>query len=48
VPADIPNRELMIQDDDEDESNDAIQADIIKISLNMAMLKEDKAQQFSF
>ena len=48
VPADIPNRELMIQDDDEDESNDAIQCDIIRISLNMAMLKEDKAQQFSF
>ena len=38
----------MIQDDDEDESNDAIQCDIVRISLNLAMLNENKAQVLSF
>ena len=38
----------MIQDDDEDESNDAIQCDIVRIALNLAMLSGDKAQKFSF
>ena len=48
MPSDVPNRELMIQDDDEDESNDAIQCDIVRISLNLAMLNENKAQVLSF
>lgn len=48
VPADIPNRNLMIQDDDDDESNDAIQCDIVKIALNMANLDESRAQKLTF
>jgi hypothetical protein len=44
----VPNRNLIIQDDDEDDSNDAIQCDVIKISLNMAMLKDTVAQSLSF
>ena len=43
MPVDVPNRALMIQDDDDDESNDAIQCDIIKIGLNLGMLNETKA-----
>lgn len=38
----------MIQDGDDDESNDAIQCDVVKIALNLAMLNGDKAQKFSF
>ena len=48
VPCDVPNRNLIIQDDDEDESNDAIQCDVVRIALNMAMLKEETAQTLSF
>ncbi len=38
----------MIQDGDDDETNDEIQCDIVRIGLNMAMLNGDKAQKFSF
>ena len=48
VPVDVPNRALIIQDDDEDESNDYIQCDLVKIALNLAMLREDQAQKLSF
>jgi len=34
----------MIKDDDEDESNDAIQNDIVKIALNLAMVDSDRSQ----
>jgi hypothetical protein len=43
VPVDVPNRDLFIQDDDEDESNDQIQCDLVRIALNIAMLSEEKA-----
>eukprot|EP00347_Sterkiella_histriomuscorum_P023421 403334704 len=48
VPVNVPNRSLFIQDDDEDESNDEIQCDLIRIALNLAMLDADKAQKLSF
>ncbi|CDW91100.1 UNKNOWN [Stylonychia lemnae] len=48
VPVDVPNRALIIQDDDEDETNDTIQCDLVRIALNLAMLKEDDAQKLSF
>ncbi len=48
VPADVPHRNLMIQDDDEDDSNDSLQSDLVKIALSLAMLKEQQAQKFSF
>ena len=48
VPVDVPNRDLIIQDDDDDESNDAIQCDLVRIALNISMLPESKAQQLSF
>lgn len=48
VPVDVPNRDKFIQDDDEDESNDAIQCDLVRIALNMAMLDSQKAQVLSF
>ncbi len=48
VSVDVPNRNLFIQDDDEDESNDSIQCDLVRIALNLAMLNEDKAQKLSF
>lgn len=48
VPVDVPHRNLIIQDDDEDEANDLIQCDVVRIALNMAMLKEEQAQKLSF
>lgn len=48
MPVDVPHRDLIIQDDDEDESNDAIQCDLVRIALNISMLQESKAQQLSF
>jgi hypothetical protein len=48
VPVDVPNRDLFIQDDDDDESNDAIQCDLVRMALNIAMLDEERAQKLSF
>lgn len=48
VPVDVPHRQLFIQDDDEDESNDVVQCDLVKIALNIAMLSDEKAQKLSF
>lgn len=48
VPVSVPNRSLMIQDDDEDESNDEIQCDVVRIALNLAMQSEQRTQNMSF
>ena len=38
----------MIIDDDDDESNDAIQSDFVRVALNLAYLTEDQAKKFKF
>ena len=48
VPVDVPNRSLMIQDDDQDESNDEIQCDMVRIALNLAMQSEQRTTNMSF
>lgn len=46
--ASLENREKYIIDDDEDESNDCAQSDLVKMILNLAYLTEDKAKSFTF
>jgi len=48
VPVDVPKRALMIQDDDKDESNDAVQCDVVRIALNMAMQRDEDSRKLSF
>lgn len=38
----------MIQDDDKDESNDAVQCDVVRIALNMAMQRDEDSKKLSF
>ena len=48
ISASLPNRENYIIDDDEDESNDAVQSDIIRLALNLAYMNEQEAHEFKF
>jgi len=48
VSASLPNREEYIIDDDEDESNDYAQSDMVRVALNLAYLTEDEAKDFEF
>lgn len=38
----------MIRDDDEDESNDEVQCDVVRIALNIAMQNQERSQRLSF
>lgn len=44
--ADNPDRADYIIDDDEDESNDFMQSDLVRIILNLAYLPEERAKSF--
>ena len=44
----LPDREMYIVDDDDDESNDNAQSDMVRAALNLAYMTEDKAITFSF
>lgn len=44
----IGDRSKYIIDDDEDESNDTAQSDLVKLVLNLAYMKEEDAIQFKF
>ena len=48
VSASVKNREKFIIDDDEDEGNDAVQSDIVRIALNLAYMNEREAKEFVF
>ena len=48
VPVDVPKRALMIQDNDQDETNDAVQCDVVRIALNLAMQSEADSRKLSF
>lgn len=41
-------RQEYIIDDDEDESNDTAQSDLVKIALNLAYMDPNKAKKFTF
>jgi len=38
----------MIIDDDDDEGNDAMQSDLVRICLNLAYMPEESAKSFKF
>jgi len=38
----------MIIDDDDDEGNDNAQSDLVRLSLNLAFMREDEARNFKF
>ena len=38
----------MIIDDDEDETNDAVQSDLVRMVLNLAYLHESEVRNFKF
>lgn len=44
----VPNRENLIVDDDENEGNDQEQSDMVSIVLNLAFFPDDAANQFKF
>lgn len=48
VSASTPNRENYIIDDDVNENNDAIQSDLVRLSLNLAYMNESEAHEFKF
>ena len=48
VSASVKNRDLYIIDDDDDEGNDAVQSDIVRIALNLAYMNEQEAREFVF
>ena len=48
VSASLENRDAYIIDDDDDESNDAVQSDIVRFALNLAYMNEREAKQFQF
>ena len=47
-PADMKDRSDYIVDDDSDEENDCEQSDLVNIMLNLAYVKKEVAQAFSF
>ena len=44
----LEDRAEYIKDDDEDESNDNAQSDLVKMILNLAFLSEERAKKFTF
>lgn len=48
VTAAEDDRAEMIIDDDDDEGNDAMQSDLVRISLNLAYMTEENARSFRF
>ena len=46
--ADLPDREDMIVDGDQDESNDCAQSDLVKIALNLAFLRKEEVESLEF
>jgi hypothetical protein len=48
ICCDVPDRNNLIKDDDEDEDNDCEQSDIVSIILNMAYIPDDVILEFSF
>ena len=43
-----PDRGDWIKDDDEDDSNDAAQSDLVRMALNLAFITEEQAMKFTF
>lgn len=48
VSASLEDRMKYIIDDDDDEGNDAVQSDIVRLALNFAYMKEEDAENFEF
>jgi len=48
ICCDVPDRNTLIKDDDEDEGNDCEQSDIVSLMLNLAFVPEFVAEKFAF
>ena len=48
ICCDVPDRDTLIKDDDDDEGNDCEQSDIVSIVLNMAYVPEEVLEVFKF
>jgi hypothetical protein len=48
ICCDVPDRNTLIKDDDDDEGNDSEQSDIVSLMLNLAFVPEYVAERFSF
>ncbi len=48
ICCDVPDRNTLIKDDDEDEGNDSEQSDIVSLMLNLAFIPEYVAEKFTF
>ena len=48
ICCDVPDRDGLIKDDDDDEGNDCEQSDIVSICLNMAYIPDEVLKQFKF
>lgn len=48
VSASVPDRHNYIIDNDQQESNDDAQSDLVRVALNLAYLTEDRAKSFKF
>jgi len=47
-PVSLPDRNLYIRDDDDDETDDAIQSDMVRLVLSLAFMNEGEAKRFTF
>jgi len=48
ICCDVPSRDTLIKDDDDDEGNDCEQSDIVSIVLNMAYIPDEVLNEFKF
>ncbi len=48
ICCDVPDRDALIKDDDDDEGNDCEQSDIVSITLNMSYVPEEVIRSFKF
>ena len=48
ICCDVPDRDTLIKDDDDDEGNDCEQSDIVSITLNMAYVPDEVLEEFRF
>jgi hypothetical protein len=48
IDCNVPNRDSLIKDDDDNEDNDCEQSDMVAIVLNLAYIPKQVVEQFSF
>jgi len=48
ICCDVPDRDTLIKDDDDDEGNDCEQSDLVSLILNLAHIPEEVMGKFKF